>query len=131
VSVRIVTVENLRFENIGSYNATKHAFLNYLGPNVYLENFLGYRCGWQAIGNGGLMTAIGVEIHNCGFDEIWQKMATGGQYSGIDANGVYFGMRDFHIHHNWNGMKNHNVNVVCKLDDGLFEYNLSPWIYNE
>jgi hypothetical protein len=117
---------NYKFENIATYNSSKSGIDNYGGPNVIIKNILGYRNSWHSIANAGSgsMSVKGAEIHNSGFDEIHQKLGTAGGYYGVDANGTFFEMREFNIHHNWAGMKNHNEDVICILEDGSFDYNL-------
>jgi len=116
-------VDDLQFENIASYNSTKTGLNNYGGPNIQVNTYLAYRCGWQGLGNNGFIFIDGLEVHNCGFDEIHKKLAIGGGYSGVDLSTNNGEMTNFYIHHcGHNGAKTSVGAKVNKFSEGVIEY---------
>jgi hypothetical protein len=118
-------VHNLEFNNVATYNANGSGFANYGGQGVYVNHLLSYRNSNAGIGGPQIGNTYidGLEVHNCGFDELEPKLSEGGGYGGINTKGDDFKVKNFYIHHNWQGSKTHNEETVIEWSNGIFEYN--------
>jgi hypothetical protein len=116
-------VENLRFENIVSCNSARSGFQNYGGPNVIVNNLLVYGNGWHGLGNNGYIFVDGLESHNNGFDENFYKLSQAGGYYGVDLSTNVGEIRNFHIHHNWAGIKTSVGATKNLIISGIIENN--------